>query len=163
MKKIIAAILFGLFVLPSAFAQTNSDEKEAWKVIDTLFAEMANHNPPAIAKLFTAESNLTALIKNKEGKTVLKVFTGETFSKNFAENHGPLQEDMYAPEVKVFGDLAMVWGRYVFFANGKISHCGVNSFHLARTDSGWKIVNASSTIDPQSCTEQEKSRKPTAK
>ena len=71
---------------------------------------------------------------------------------------------MYAPEVKIFGDLALVFGRYVFFVDNKISHCGVNAFHLVRTDTGWLIAGASTTIEPQGCTEQEKAMKaaPTA-
>ena len=124
-----------------------------------MFAEMANHNPAAIAELYTKDSNLTAIIKRKDGKTAIAAFTGEAFSKNFAEKKDEIKEDMYEQKTFVDGDLAMVWGRYVFFVDGKISHCGVNSFHLVKTDSVWKIANASSTIDPTSCTEKEKARK----
>ena len=70
---------------------------------------------------------------------------------------------MYDPKVELFGDLAMVWGRYVFFLNGKILHCGVDSFHLVRTDANWKIVNASSTLEPNGCTDKEKKMRPPAK
>lgn len=158
MKKIFAILTFSLAIFPLVFAQKADDEKNALQVVNTMFAEMASHNPPAIAALFTPEATLTAIIKNKEGKSVVRVFTGENFSRNFAENRGTIKEDMYAPEVKVDGDLASVWGRYVFFSNGKISHCGVNAFHLVRTETGWKIATASSTMDAQSCTEQEKAR-----
>ena len=159
MKKIFVAILLSASLFSVVFAQKANDEKDALAVVNTMFAEMANHNPPAIAALFTTEATLTAIIKNKEGKSAIRIFTGEAFSKNFAENRGPIKEDMYAPEIKVDGDLASVWGRYVFFVNGKISHCGVNAFHLVRTDAGWKIATASSTMDPQGCTDQEKTRK----
>ena len=160
MKKIFVAILLSASIFSAVFAQKANDEKDAMAVVNTMFAEMANHNPPAIAGLFTAEATLTAIIKNKENKSVIRIFTGEAFSKNFAENRGPIREDMYAPEVKIFGDLAMVWGRYVFFSNGKTAHCGVNSFHLVRTDAGWKIASISSTMEPQGCNEKEKLRKP---
>ena len=143
----------------SVFAQKTDDSKDALAVISKMFTEMTNYNPPAIAALYMTDSNLTAIIKTKDGKSVIRAFTGEAFSKNFAEKKGEIKEDMYAPEVKIFGDLALVWGRYVFFIDGKISHCGVNAFHLVRTDAGWRIANASSTIDAQGCTEQEKLRK----
>ena len=159
MKKIFLVLIFSFIIPASAFAQKAEDEKASMQIVNTMFAEMANHNPPAIAALFTPEARLTAIIKNKENKSVVRVLTGEAFSKNFAENRGPIREDMYAPEVKIFGDLAMVWGRYVFFSNGKIAHCGVNSFHLVRTDAGWKIASISSTMEPQGCSDQEKSRK----
>ena len=95
-------------------------------------------------------------------ESVVRSMTSEKFSQNFAVKKGVLEEVMYAPETKIFGDLALVWGRYVFFVDNKISHCGVNAFHLARTDNGWRIANASTTIEPQGCTEKEKAIKPGA-
>ena len=86
----------------------------------------------------------------------------EDFSKGFAEKKADILEDMYAPKVEVTGDFAQVWGRYVFFVNGKVSHCGVNAFHLVKIEGVWKIAGAASTIDAQSCTEEEKTRKPPA-
>lgn len=158
MKKLLFATILISLISLSAFAQTQ-DEKDALAVVNKMFTEMANHNPAAIAELFNKEANLAAIIKTKDGKTVVRNFSGEAFSKNFAEKRGEIKEDMYAPKVEIDGDLAMIWGRYVFFVDGKISHCGVNAFHLVKTETGWKIANASSTIDPTACTEAEKARK----
>lgn len=159
MKKL--ALIFSIIAIfsISAAAQNANDAKDALGTINKLFDMMAAHKPAEIVALHTPEAQLAAAIKNKEGKSVIRTFTAEAFSKNFAEKRGELKEDMYAPETKIFGDLALVWGRYVFFIDGKISHCGVNAFHLVRTDAGWKIANASTTIEPQGCTEQEKARK----
>lgn len=157
MKKILVAVVLTLSISTAIFAQ-NDDKKNAWGVIEKMFAEMANHNPTAIAELFTKDSNLTAIVKAKDGKSRVVAMTGEGFSKNFAEKRGEIREDMYAPKVEVDGDFALVWGRYVFFSDGKVSHCGVNSFNLVRTETGWKIANAASTIDPTNCTTEEKAR-----
>ena len=35
--------------------------------------------------------------------------------------------------------LASVWTPYKFYLNGKLSHCGTNSFQLVKTSEGWKI------------------------
>lgn len=144
----------------SSFAQKVDDKKTALDVIDRLFEKMAAHAPSEIAALFVPESQLFAVIKQKDGKTGKRTFSGEMFSKNFAEKRGELEEVMYKTNVEIFGDLAMVWGRYVFFTDNKISHCGVNSFHLVRTENGWKIANASTTIEPDGCTAKEKKMKP---
>lgn len=157
-KTALIFLIIAIFTI-SAFAQKADDSKDALAVVNKMFAEMANHNPAAIAELYTKDSNLTAIIKRKDGKNTIVAFTGEAFSKNFAEKKSEIKEDMYAPEVKIFGDLALIWGRYVFFIDGKVAHCGVNAFHLVRTDAGWRIANASSTIDAQGCTEQEKAMK----
>ena len=159
MKKFTLSIIFTLAISVSAFAQKTDSAKDALAVVNKMFAEMANHNPAAIAELWTKDSNLTAVIKRKDGKTAIAAFTGEVFSKNFAEKKGEIKEDMYEQKTLVDGDLAMVWGRYVFFIDGKISHCGLNSFQLVKTETGWKIANAASTIDANACTEKEKQRK----
>jgi len=159
MKKILIAIIFTLTISISAFAQKADDAKDALAVVNKLFEMMAAHNPAEIVALHTADAQLIAVMKNKEGKSVVRNISTEAFSKNFAEKRAELKEDMYAPKVEVHGDLALVWGRYVFFINDKISHCGVNAFHLVRTDAGWRIAGASSSMEPQGCTEEEKAMK----
>lgn len=159
MKKSVLIISIIAIFAVSAFARKADDAKDALSTVNNMFAEMANHNPAAIVALYTSEAQLAAAIKNKEGKSVIRTFAVEAFSKNFAEKKNEIKEEMYAPDVKIFGDLAIVYGRYVFFIDGKISHCGVNAFHLVRTDAGWKIAGASTTIEPQGCTEQEKAMK----
>lgn len=158
MKK--TALIFSIIAIlsVSAFAQKTDDAKDALAVINKLWDAMAAHNPAEIVALHTADAQLVAVMKNREGKSVNRTFTAEAFSKNFAQKRNELKEDMYAPKVEIHGDLALVWGRYVFFVDGKISHCGVNAFHLVRTDAGWKIAGASSSMEPQGCTQQEKAR-----
>lgn len=155
MKKIISlcAVLTALCV--STFAQ-NTDEKDALAVVNTMFAEMANYNPTAISALWMKDARLTAIIRGKEGKNRVVALTSDQFSKNFSEKKEAIKELMYAPETKVDGDLALVSGRYVFFVDGKISHCGINAFQIVRMEAGWKIAGASSTIDPTNCTTEEK-------
>lgn len=161
MRKLLFVLTLLFVVSVPVLAQKADEKQQVLAVVDKMFAEMANHNPSAIAALYTKDSNLTAIIRRKDGKNAITAFTGETFSKNFAEKKNEIEELMYAPKVEVDGDLAMIWGRYVFFVDGKISHCGVNAFHLVKTDEGWKVANASSTIDPTNCTEKEKKIKPT--
>lgn len=159
MNKTIFIFLIIVMFTVSDFAQKADDAKDALAVVNKMFAEMEAHNPPGILAVYTKEAQLAAVFKNKEGKPVTRTFTVEAFSKNFAEKKNMIKEDMYDPQVKIFGDLALIWGRYVFFVDGKISHCGVNAFHLVRTDTGWLVANASTTIDPNSCTDAEKLRK----
>ncbi len=159
MKKLTLIIsIIAIFTI-SAFAQKADDAKDSLAVVNKLFAEMEAHNPPGILAVFTKEAQLAAVIKTKDGKSITRTFPVEAFSKNFAEKKGEIKEDMYDPQVKTFGDLALIWGRYVFFIDGKISHCGVNAFHVVKTETGWIIANASTTIDPNGCTDAEKLRK----
>ena len=159
MKKILFAVIFTLAILTAAFAQKPDDSKDALGVVNKMFDMMAAHKPAEIVALHTTEAQLVAISKNKEGKSVIRTIKAEDFSKFFAEKKAEILEDMYAPKVELTGDFAQISGRYVFFVNGKISHCGVNAFHLVRTDAGWHIAGSASTMEPQGCTEQEKTMK----
>jgi hypothetical protein len=82
------------------------------------------------------------------GRSTSRVFTAEAFAKLISESKAAeFVEKMAQPEVKVFGDMALVYGRYTFHVGDKFSHCGTNSFHLVRTLDGWKIANAASTLE----------------
>ena len=43
--------------------------------------------------------------------------------------------------VLVDGDMAQVWGPYTFYSDNRITHCGINSMSMVRTDDGWKVAN----------------------
>jgi len=45
------------------------------------------------------------------------------------------------PAIDVDGDIAVVWARYTFRAEGKPPHCGVDHFDLVRDQGRWRILN----------------------
>jgi imidazolonepropionase-like amidohydrolase len=137
-------------------ASGETRQTDALKSIDKLFELMAAHKPAEIIALHMPESQLTALIKDKEGKSRVENLSREAFSKFFETKRAELSEKMYDVKSSVFGDMATVDGRYIFTVNNKLAHCGMNSFHLIRTSEGWKLGNSVSTIEPQGCTEKEK-------
>ena len=151
-----------LFSGLSAFEQKEGEDKAAaLAVVNKLFDEMAAANAAGIIALGTPENQLVAIQKMRDGRSRVSVIGSEAFSKFFTKP-GSIEEVMYDPKVEVSGDWAMVWGRYVFWAEGKLSHCGINQFNLVRTDAGWKIANGASTMDPSDCNEKEKAMKPSA-
>lgn len=161
MKKTFVIFLLVAFFASAVSAQKTDDKAAVLAVVNQLFAEMASANPPGIIDLHTgADSQLAAIRKMKEGKTRLDMISRDAFSKFFTDKTAQIKETMYDPKVTVDGDWAMVWGRYVFWVNGKVSHCGIDQFNLVRTEAGWKIANGASTIDPGACTEKEKAMKP---
>lgn len=152
----LLTLTFALLLSITTFAQKD-DAKDALAVVNKLFDEMAAANAAGILATGTAENQLVAIQKTKEGRKI-SVMNGEQFTKFFTKP-GAIKEIMYDPKVEVSGDWAMVWGRYVFFSGGKLSHCGINQFNLVRTDAGWKIANGASTIDPGDCNAKEKAMK----
>jgi len=153
MNKISLLIIFSLFTL-TAFAQTakNEDTKAAAEIPDRLFAAMKAKSFEEIRAAFTPEGQLVAIDKPRDGQGISKtrIFTAESFAKAISEVNGAdFIEKMPNKDVRLTGDLAIVTGRYTFYVGEKFSHCGTNTFNLVRTEAGWKIANAASTLEFQ--------------
>lgn len=153
MKKILLPLMLLLALCFSAGAHPapkSNDEQEAINIANKLFEAMRAKNMEAIRALFTPEGQLVAIDKPRTGIGLsrTRVFTADAFSKMIAEAKAPeFIEKMAKPKVEIFGDMAIVYGRYTFHVGDKFSHCGTNSFHLVRTADGWKIANAASTLE----------------
>lgn len=149
--KIITANFF-IFILALFCAAQNFDIKSVSEVPDRLFAAMKAKNFEEIRAQFTPEGQLVAIDKPRDGKGLSKtrVFTAESFAKAISEAKGAeFIEKMLDKNIKISGDLATISGRYTFYVGEKFSHCGTNTFNLLRTETGWKIANAASTLEFQ--------------
>jgi cytosine/adenosine deaminase-related metal-dependent hydrolase len=135
--------------ISGSFIEKPSPQKEAATVADKLFEAMRAKNADAIRALFIPEGQLVAIDKprNGEGISKTRTFTADAFAKMIAASKGEFIEKMPEKEVKINGDFALVVGRYTFYVGDKFSHCGVNSFQLVKTETGWKIANAASTLE----------------
>jgi hypothetical protein len=146
--------LFFAFVVccPAQTAANPNSGQEAVTVADRLFEAMRTKNAEAIRGLFTAEGQLVAIDKPRtgEGLSKTRILTADAFAKMISESKAPEYiEKMPQPKVEMYGDLAVVHGRYTFYVGDKFSHCGTNTFNLVRTEQGWKIANAASTLEFQ--------------
>lgn len=135
--------------ISNSFIEKPTPQQEAAAVADKLFEAMRAKNADAIRALFIAEGQLVAVDKPRNGVGISKTrtFTADAFAKMIAEGKGEFIEKMPEKEVKINGDFALVVGRYTFYVGDKFSHCGVNSFQMVRTETGWRIANAASTLE----------------
>jgi uncharacterized protein (TIGR02246 family) len=132
------------------FANINSDVRSASEVPDKLFLAMQKKDAEGIKKLFVPGGQFIAIQKsqNGEGESTIRNFTVESFTLAITGATGArFVEKMPVKDVKITGDMAVVSGRYTFYIGKNLSHCGTNTFNLARTDAGWKIANGASTIE----------------
>jgi Domain of unknown function (DUF4440) len=129
--------------------------KEALAVVTRLFEAMQARDADGIRETFVSDGQL-AIAQKRNGQTTVRTLTAEAFAKSISEGKGIYRERMYKPEALVTGDLVTVRGRYGFYVDDRFSHCGMNSFHLMRTQQGWKIVNAASTLEFDGCEPESK-------
>ena len=143
MKKLLLTVALMLAACAPSSAQVAPKKDaagDASAVAHKLFEAMRAKNAEAIRALFMPEGQLVAIDRPRTGDGLSKtrVFTADAFAKMISEAKAPeFIERMPQSEVKIFGDMALVYGRYTFHVGDKFSHCGINSFHLVRTADGW--------------------------
>lgn len=156
MKNFLSILIIALISIVSVKAQNNppndknnSNAPEPAAIINSLWEAMRTKNADGISALFAPEGQFVAIEKPRSGEGLSKtrVFTGETFTKLIVEGKGEYVERMPQPEVKIFGDAVLVFGRYTFHVGDKFSHCGTNIFNLILTKEGWRIANGVSTLE----------------
>ncbi|MEJ2163003.1 MAG: hypothetical protein P8X60_06715 [Robiginitalea sp.] len=51
-----------------------------------------------------------------------------------------IQERLLDYQIQTDGAMAHAWTPYEFYLQGKLHHCGVNSFQLFHDGEGWRII-----------------------
>ena len=130
MKKI-----FFLLISSFSFAQ-NTSEKEIIKPIENLFNAMKSADSLGVKNAFSGSAIMQTFGKNQE----IRIDKVEDFAKQVgASQAGDLDERFTISKILVDGNMASVWVPYQFYYKGNFSHCGVNSFQLAKINNEWKI------------------------
>lgn len=149
MKKSFIFLITCFFII-----KINAQQKELELVkntISTMFLGMKNSDSVLVKSCFT-DSAILQTISNKNNIVEIKneniskfLQTISSLPKGFAD------ERISFKNIKIDNDLASVWTPYQFFANGKFSHCGVNSFQLVKLKGLWKIQYIIDTRRKENC------------
>ena len=139
-----------IFLLISSFSfAQNPSEKEIIKPIENLFNAMKSADSLGVKNAFSSSAILQTFDKNNEIRTE-KV---EDFAKQVgASKASDLDERFTISKILVDGNMASVWVPYQFYYKGNFSHCGVNSFQLAKINNEWKIQYIIDTRRKDNCT-----------
>lgn len=154
MKKVILSLAFGLFLLGSMYAQTETDEQdEATTPIKQLFEGMVKKDTNIIKAVFHPDATLNTIAVNKEGVPKYMSTPIEQFITGIGKipAEQKLEEKILSYEVKIDGRMASVWTPYEFYFGGQFSHCGVNVFTLFNSSEGWVITAITDTRRREGC------------
>lgn len=152
MYKLLMPVFLLVASVQTGHAQSAEDSVKI--TIGNLFSAMRNADGKAVISCFADSAIMQTIARNKEGEAVIR---NEKLA-DFATVVGSMPK-MAADErisfevVKVDGSLAIAWTPYLFYYNGKFSHCGVNSFQLVRQNGAWKIQYLIDTRRKQGCKE----------
>jgi hypothetical protein len=144
----IVACCAALIVAPRAAAQT-SDHDAVRAVVKGLFDAMRTRDTSAMRAAFDS----TAILRSITARGVRSdAVDGWISSVANAPAGLVLDERIREPRIELDGSLATAWVPYDFYAGDRFSHCGVNSFILAKIGTAWKILAVVDTRQRERCT-----------
>jgi hypothetical protein len=150
----LVVVLACVFGPGRAMAQTPAPaegEREAiLAVVQAFFDTMAAKDATTARQILLPQSRFYAVGEQagKAGKAArIRTFTAEEYLFDLPVMKQRVRERIWNPDVRIRGFIANVWTPYDFWADGKLSHCGIDSFDLIKTDQGWRIAGGSYTIE----------------
>jgi hypothetical protein len=144
----LAALLGGLGPAPLRGQDATA---EVLAVVQRLFDAMRAKDTVALRAVLHPEATLTGPARDAEGHVVVRPLPVARFVAGVAGATVQLDERFWDPEVRIDGDLAAVWTPYAFYADGVLSHCGVDVFLLAHFEEGWRIIQIADTRRREGC------------
>ena len=131
-------------------AQTAEDSVKA--TVNNLFTAMKNADTTLLKSTLANEAIFQTISRDKEGNTIVRTEEIKGFIEFVGKQpKGDADERIIFGAIKIDGALASVWTPYNFYAGGKFSHCGANSFQLVKLKGEWKIQYLIDTRRRQGC------------
>ena len=123
------------------------DREVVLGVVLDFFDVIESGDADAGARLVMADA-VFSNVRIQDGEPVVGHFSNADWLDGLAGKRDDWYEAFTEdPIVLVEGDVAVVWGRYVFEVNGETSHVGTDAFNLVRTADGWRIAGGAYTVE----------------
>ncbi|GAB3756827.1 hypothetical protein [Spirosoma pomorum] len=142
--------LFLLLSLSFPALSQSTDEAAVRAVIDKLFTGMRKADSSTVQSVFLPTSSLTS-VSMKKTVMVQEDPIAKFVTSVGRQKPGALDERLASYDIKTEPLLSTAWTPYVFYYNGKKSHCGVNTFTLVKMEQKWYILSIIDTRRTDSC------------
>ncbi len=151
MQRFAIAVATVLVSAPPLHAQ--GDRAQVLAAVTGFLEGMKARDTVRIASVIDSVTRFTLIRPGPSGNRII-VLKGSDFLKIATRtDQPPLDEPIRNAKVEIDGDLASVWAEYQVRRDGKVTHCGYDSFQLARLAGTWKIINVSDSFRQQGCGE----------
>lgn len=138
---IIAAMLAVALQTAPSGAAPSPEQQAVLTPVNAVFAALAARDATGLDAHFDPDAQLTVVHENADGANRISHLGWEQFAAGLQPGPERLEEVLIDPTIAIDGDIAVVWGRYVFRIDGQLSHCGVDHFGLVRKAGAWKITS----------------------
>ncbi|PHS68313.1 MAG: 3-methyl-2-oxobutanoate hydroxymethyltransferase [Flavobacterium sp.] len=145
--------LICLFTSTISFSQDSFSEIDAQQVIDTFFEGFHKGDTLLMKSVMAENLVMQTVFTTKEGENKINTEFAEGLITAIANRpvDQKWDERLLDYKIEIDGNLAHIWTPYEFWYNDTFSHCGANSFTLAKTDTGWKIIHLIDSRRKESC------------
>jgi len=157
MKNRIVVLLFVTLLLRagSVIAQQN-DRAEILTVMEKTFSAVRSQNPDDWRAIQLAEGTTLSFRALPDGPPdaldLMRISNNEEFIVALQpDGHEYTERWTGEPTILIRGPIAVIWGEYEFWIDGKFSHCGVDSADLVKIDGEWKVANFMWTVEKTDC------------
>ena len=134
----------------SLSSSTDQQQAEVLAVVNRLWEAMRTNDSTMARSVFDSTAQLARIV-DRDGQRFVRWQRLDGFVTALGSAKEPWIERMYAPEVRIDGNLASVWTWYDFSVGGQVSHCGYDSIELAKLLTGWKIIYIADTQHRTGC------------
>lgn len=149
-------LLFLILILGNPlFAQIDFNETKAKQIIDIFFDGFHNADSVKMKSVMADVVTMQSVFTSENEGDVIRTVDMDKFVVSVAtrpENQ-KWEERLLDYSIQIDGNLVHVWTPYEFWYNDSFSHCGANSFTIAKTIDGWKIVHVIDSRRKSDCSE----------
>ena len=131
----------------------DDDRAAILATVQSLFDALATGDGQILREIMHPDVLMHSVERAADGMRSTSTSTREELIARLEGSDDTLIERMFDPEVRISGDLAMVWTPYDFYIGSDFSHCGADALLLTRgDDDAWSIVALSWTrLQPPRC------------
>lgn len=133
---------------------TDADREAVLATVQAIFDALAEGDGATLRRVMHPQVLMHSVERSADGARTVSTSTLDELVARVEGSDAVLTERMFDPEVRISGDLAMVWTPYDFYVGGQLSHCGADGLLLARDaqTEAWQIVSLSWTrLQPPEC------------
>ena len=132
---------------------TNAEREAILASVQGIFDALAAGDGEILRGIMHPDVLMHSVERASDGTRSSSTSTRDQLIARLEGSEQVLIERMWDAEVRVSGDLAMVWTPYDFYVGEDLSHCGADALLLTRNeDESWTIIALSWTrLQPPEC------------
>jgi hypothetical protein len=141
--------LLALLALVAGPLRAQAARDSVLAAVQTFFNTMSTRDSAGAAAVMRADG-IAHSVRYGPDSVTIRASPNSGYLASVGRREG-LLERMWDATVLIHRDLATVWTPYDFHIGGRFSHCGVDSFLLAREKGRWRVLSAAYTVEPTGC------------